>query len=184
MLALLNKKVETCTKCEELASTRTNTVFGTGNPDKGIVLCGEAPGRDEDLQGTPFVGRAGKLLDDVLKTACGWDRDDVYILNTIKCRPPKNRNPELGERLNCRPYFDLQLKIINPKYIVCMGAVAAHNLLGIDTPISKIRGIWQQFGEMKVLPIFHPAYALRNPSAKLGMIEDFKVLLKEINNGS
>lgn len=183
-LQLLAEKIAKCTHCEELALNRIKTVPGSGNPEAKILLLGEAAGKEESIQGKPFVGRAGKLLDDVLKI-CGLDREkDVWITNTIKCRPPKNRNPELSERLNCRPYLNLQLKIINPKYIVCLGAVAAHNLLGVDTPITKMRGMWQKHENFKVLPVFHPAYALRNPSAKLGLIEDFKLLLKEIKNGT
>jgi len=183
-LQLISEKIALCTKCEELTQDRIKTVPGYGNPVAKIVCLGEGPGRDESIQGKPFVGRAGSLLNDVLKTV-GLNREkDIWITNIVKCRPPKNRNPDPQEITNCRPYLDLQLKIINPKYIVCMGAVATHNLLDINTPISKIRGMWQQYGKIKVLPIFHPAYALRNPNARFGMIEDFKLLLKEIRNGT
>jgi uracil-DNA glycosylase family 4 len=140
MLELLAEKVSGCTKCQELTYCRRQTVFGEGSPDARIVFIGEAPGETEDETGRPFVGKAGQLLTNII-TAMGFRRDDVFIMNIIKCRPPNNRTPEPQEASNCRPYLDLQLKIINPDYIVCLGNVAAQNLLGIDTPITYLPGL-------------------------------------------
>ena len=177
-LNILNEKVKVCDKCEELTLYRKNTVFGEGNPN-GIVFMGEAPGKNEDEKGRPFVGRAGELLDNILK-ACGLEREKVYILNVLKCRPPSNRVPAPEEAANCRPFLDLQLKIINPKYIVCMGASAANYLLNIKMPIGNMRNQWFEYGGAKVLCTFHPAYLLRNPDAKKDMWEDLQLLLAEL----
>lgn len=183
-LSLIEKKVCDCTKCPSLVSNRSQTVFGDGDPESRIVFVGEAPGRDEDIQGKPFVGRAGKLLNEILERH-GWQRENVYILNTLKCRPPSNRNPTEAEANNCRPFLDLQLKVINPKIIICLGAVAAHNLLGIDTPISQLRGQWFEYKDdpvdAKVLCVWHPAYLLRNRSAIEGVTHDFNMIVEEYN---
>ena len=166
-----------------MVENRTQTVFGVGNPHAKIVLCGEAPGRDEDKQGEPFVGKAGKLLDSIL-AACGLKREDIYILNICKCRPPENRTPTLEEAKNCRAFLAVQLKVIKPKFIICVGAVAAQNLLGVEKPITQMRASnhgFYEFQGMKVLCTYHPAYLLRNPSAKKDCWDDLQILLKELN---
>jgi DNA polymerase len=180
MLHALSDKISECQRCPKLVENRTQTVFADGNPDSEVVFIGEAPGRDEDTQGVPFVGRAGKLLDSILE-ACGFSRENVYICNIVKCRPPSNRNPESEEAQNCRPYLNLQLKLINPKYIVCLGAVAAQNLLGVDTPIGRMRGRWHEYNGTKVLCTYHPAYLLRNPNDKKKVWDDLQLLLGDLN---
>lgn len=179
MLQALAVKVAECQKCPKLVEGRTQTVFGDGNPDSKILLIGEGPGKNEDEQGVPFVGRAGELLNSIL-SACGFSRNDVYICNIVKCRPPSNRNPETEEAKNCRPYLDLQLKVIRPRYIICLGAVAAQNLLGVDTPIGKLRGRWYEYNDAKVLCTYHPAYALRYSNAKKWIWQDLQPLLNEL----
>lgn len=180
-LTLLNDKVKTCQKCAELVEYRTQTVFGEGNPNTQIVFLGEAPGKNEDEQGRPFVGKAGQLLDNILK-ACGFERAQVYILNILKCRPPSNRVPTPEEATNCRPFLDLQLKIIAPKYIVCMGASAAQYLLDSKIPISQMRKTWYNYQGVKVICTFHPAYLLRNPEAKKEMWDDLQILLADLQS--
>ena len=139
-LAVVEKKVAACTRCSELASTRTQTVFGAGNPEARLVFVGEAPGADEDRQGVPFVGRAGKLLTDIIEKGMGLQRSDVYICNILRCRPPGNRNPLPVEAAACREFLDAQLAIIQPEFICCLGTIAAHNLLSEKTPIGRLRG--------------------------------------------
>ena len=183
-LNIIADNVKECTRCPELVENRTQTVFGVGNPQARIVLCGEAPGRDEDKQGEPFVGRAGKLLDSILKE-CGIKREDIYILNICKCRPPENRAPTSDEAKNCRIFLNFQLKVIAPKFIVCVGACAAQNFLGIDTPITQMRGAnhgWYEYMGIKVLCTYHPAYLLRNPEAKKDCWADLQLLLKELKS--
>lgn len=184
MLTRINNKVCNCQKCPALAQTRTQTVFGTGNPNATIVFCGEAPGRNEDEEGVPFVGRAGVLLDKILQ-ACGMIKEEVYILNTLKCRPPNNRNPSEEEAANCRPFLDLQLKVINPKYIVCLGAIASNNILKNEEPLPMYK-MRKQFFEYKNKPVdakvlctYHPAYLLRNPDAKQEVWDDLQILLND-----
>jgi len=181
MLQMLSDKISECTRCQELAETRTQTVFGEGNPNAKIFFLGEAPGADEDKQGKPFVGRAGKLLDEIIK-ACGWTREDVYIGNILKCRPPGNRNPTKEESDNCESFLKLQLRIINPKYIVCLGTTAAQNLLHTDERISRMRGKWRYYGDIKVLCTYHPSFLLRNPKAKKDVWDDLQILIKDINS--
>ena len=173
-------EVAACTLCDELAATRTQTVFGVGNPMARLVFLGEAPGADEDRQGEPFVGRAGKLLTDIIEKGMGLKRDDVYILNVLKCRPPGNRNPSTIEAENCRPFLDRQLEIIQPEYICCLGTIAAQNLLATKLAIGKLRGEFHLYGGIKVLATYHPAYLLRNPSAKKEVWEDMKLLMHEM----
>lgn len=180
-LQLLNEKVCNCTKCPDLVSSRTRTVFGEGNPNSRIVFCGEAPGRTEDELGRPFVGRAGELLN-ILLNNCGLNREDVYILNIVKCRPEYNRVPTPQESKNCRPFLDLQLKTISPKIIVCLGATAAQNLLGVKTAVNNLRGNWFDYNNSKVRVTFHPAYLLRNPSEKAKAWDDFQVIKGELDN--
>jgi len=175
----LAKKVAGCTLCAELSKARTQTVFGVGNPDARIAFFGEAPGADEDRQGEPFVGRAGKLLTQIIE-ACGLQREDVYILNTLKCRPPGNRNPSTQENENCRPYFERQLEIIQPEYIVCLGRFAINNLLDTSASISKLRQSFHPYRGSKVVVTYHPAYLLRNPSSKRDVWDDMKMMLTDM----
>lgn len=178
-LQVLNERVAACTRCDELARTRTKTVFGVGDPNARILFIGEAPGADEDKQGEPFVGRAGQLLTKIIE-ACRLKRSDVYICNILKCRPPENRTPLPDECTNCREYLDGQLAIIQPEYIVCWGTVAAQNLLRVETSIGKMRGRFYQHGSAKVLCTYHPSYLLRNPAAKKDVWEDMKFLFKDM----
>ncbi|WP_298862875.1 uracil-DNA glycosylase, partial [uncultured Gimesia sp.] len=164
-LDIIADQVSQCEKCSELASTRTQTVFGVGNPQAKIMFVGEAPGADEDKQGEPFVGRAGKLLDKIIE-ACQMKRSEIYIANILRCRPPGNRNPSDEEAANCRGFLDAQIEIVGPDYIVCWGSVAAKNLLNSDLPIGKMRGQFFDYGRARVLCTYHPSYLLRNPSAK------------------
>lgn len=173
-------RVTACTRCAELARTRTQTVFGVGNPMARLVFMGEAPGADEDRQGEPFVGRAGQLLTDIITKGMKIQREDVYILNTIKCRPPGNRAPLPQEAANCREFLNEQLAIIQPEFICCLGAVAAQNLLGSSVPIGQLRGRFHDFQGIKVLCTYHPAYVLRNPPAKRQVWDDIQMLMKEM----
>ncbi|WP_437206601.1 uracil-DNA glycosylase [Planctomicrobium sp. SH664] len=171
--------VADCVRCPELARTRTQTVFGVGNPTARVMFIGEAPGADEDRTGEPFVGRAGQLLTKIIE-ACGWQRSDLYICNILRCRPPENRTPSETEAANCREYLDGQISIVDPDYIVCWGTCAAQNLLASVEPIGKMRGRFFQHGRAKVLCTYHPSYLLRNPAAKKPVWEDMKLLLNEM----
>jgi uracil-DNA glycosylase family 4 len=177
-LDLISEKIKICQKC--LAFDKTNPAAGYGNINSKIVLIGEAEGKEELAQGKPFVGKSGQLLTDILKSV-GIDREYIYITNTCKCHPPNNRKPTEEECKNCKPYLDLQLKVINPKYIFCMGATAAQSLLETETPISYLRGKWHNFRGHKVLPSFHPAYLCRNTSAKEGFVKDLQILVEDMN---
>ncbi len=179
MLAALEQRVAACRRCQELAETRTQTVFGTGNPEARLVFLGEAPGADEDRQGEPFVGRAGQLLTKIIE-ACTLKREDVYILNVLKCRPPGNRNPSPSEAANCQEYLAGQLDIIRPEFICCLGAVAAQNLLQTTVAIGRLRGRFHDYNGIKVMATYHPAYLLRNPSAKRATWDDMKMLMREM----
>jgi DNA polymerase len=172
--------VAKCTRCTDLARTRTQTVFGTGNPNARLVFMGEAPGADEDRQGEPFVGRAGQLLNDIITKGMKLHREDVYILNTIKCRPPGNRTPAPTEIANCRPFLDQQLAILRPESICCLGAVAAQALLETSAPLGRLRGRFHDFRGIKVICTYHPAYVLRYPDTKRQVWDDIKVLMKEM----
>ena len=172
----LAAQVTKCTRCEALAATRTQTVFGVGNPDARVMFVGEAPGADEDRQGEPFVGRAGKLLNKII-VACGWTREEIYICNILRCRPPGNRNPTEEEASSCREYLDGQIGIVDPDYIVCWGSVAAKNLLNTDESIGRMREKWFNYGRAKVMCTYHPSYLLRNPAAKKPVWEDMLRLL-------
>ena len=178
-LAVLNEKVKGCTRCAELASTRTQTVFGVGNPAARILFIGEAPGADEDAQGEPFVGKAGQLLNQII-VASRLKREDLYICNVLKCRPPGNRPPAEDECANCREYLLGQLAAVDPEYIVCWGAVAAQNLLATKLAIGKLRGKFSQYGRAKVLCTYHPSYLLRNPPAKKDVWEDMQFLMADM----
>ena len=166
------QQINNCQNCS-LGSTRTNFVFGIGNPDADLVFVGEAPGKDEDLKGEPFVGRAGQLLDKILN-AIDLDRTKVYILNILKCRPPQNRNPEPIEVEQCEPYLKTQLNLIKPKLIVALGKIAAQTLLKINLPLNKMREQIFLYEEIDVMVTYHPAALLRNPDLKRPTWEDFK----------
>jgi DNA polymerase len=175
----LQQEVTGCTRCGELARTRTQTVFGVGNPRARLCFLGEAPGADEDRLGEPFVGRAGQLLDRIIE-ACTMKRSDVYICNILKCRPPGNRNPNPEEAANCRYFLERQLELIEPEFICCLGAVAAQNLLNTTHSIGKLRGKSHTYRGAKVVCTYHPAYLLRNPAAKKDAWEDMKFLMREM----
>ena len=167
-----------CTRCK-LHSTRTQIVFGVGNPKADLVFVGEAPGADEDAQGEPFVGRAGQLLTKIIE-AMGMRREDVYICNILKCRPPNNRPPEADEILACQPFLLKQLQAIGPKFICTLGGPATQTLLQTKEPISRLRGKFSDFHGIPLLPTFHPAYLLRNPSEKKTVWEDMKLLMQRM----
>jgi len=164
-----------CTRCR-LHKARTNIVFGVGNPKAELVFIGEGPGRDEDAQGEPFVGRAGKLLTQMIE-AMGLRRDDVYICNVVKCRPPENRLPEKDEIATCSPFLLRQLAAIGPKVVCCLGACAAQTLLQTNQGISRFRGEWFDFRGSKLIATYHPAYLLRNPSAKGEVWKDLQKVM-------
>ena len=174
------KRVAACTRCPVLVANRTQTVFGVGDPHARLVFIGEAPGADEDRKGEPFVGRAGQLLTDIITKGMKLRREEVYIMNILRCRPPENRTPLPVEAANCREYLDAQLKIIQPQFICCLGACAAQNLLGVDTLIGKLRGRMIDFNGMRALCTYHPSYLLRNPPAKKLVWEDLQVLMAEM----
>ena len=177
-LARLEASVRNCQACR-LHEGRRQVVFGTGNPDADLVFVGEAPGRDEDLQGEPFVGRAGQLLTRIIQ-AIGLRREDVYILNVIKCRPPQNRNPLPDEVAACRPLIDRQLACLKPRVICALGTFAAQALLRSDERISRLRGRFHPMGDILVRPTFHPAYLLRNPQEKRKVWEDMQDIQREL----
>jgi uracil-DNA glycosylase family 4 len=176
-LGALREFIGDCTRCK-LAPGRTNLVFGVGNPNAELMFVGEAPGADEDLQGEPFVGRAGQLLTDIIERGMGMPRHDVYICNVIKCRPPENRNPETDEVTTCEPFLFRQIDLVRPKAIVGLGTFAVQALLKVKTPISKLRGIWHQVRAIKMMPTFHPAYLLRNPADKRLVWADIQEVMK------
>ncbi|MFN3305832.1 MAG: uracil-DNA glycosylase [Candidatus Kapaibacteriota bacterium] len=166
-----------CTKCE-LSKTRTKFVFGSGNPDADIMFIGEAPGADEDLQGLPFVGRAGQLLTKLLREV-GIERKDVFICNILKCRPPNNRKPLPSEIEMCKPYLLKQIEILNPKVIVALGATAIEGLFNIKKKMSELRGSIIYLNKIPVIVTYHPAAILRNPNLQREVIEDFNLLLNK-----
>jgi DNA polymerase len=175
-LEIIRREVAACTRCAELAATRSQTVFGVGNPTARLMFIGEAPGADEDRLGEPFVGKAGQLLTKIIE-ACRLTRDEVFIANILKCRPPGNRTPLPDEVQNCRGYLDRQLAIIRPEFICCLGSVAAKSLLNTEATIGRLRGRFYQYEGIPVLCTYHPAYLLRNPSAKRDVWEDMKLLM-------
>ena len=186
-LAAINERVCACVKCPNLASSRTQTVFGVGNPDADLMFVGEAPGADEDAQGEPFVGRAGQLLTKIIK-AMGFAREEVYIANILKCRPDTpgsaygNRPPTPSEMQTCRPYLMEQIDIIQPKVIVALGATAVEGLLGNRAPMHQLRGRWNSFNGTPLMVTYHPAYLLRNqsPSEKRKVWEDMMQVLERL----
>jgi uracil-DNA glycosylase family 4 len=176
-LAVLQAEVASCSRCSELACTRKQTVFGVGAVKPRVVFFGEAPGADEDRMGIPFVGAAGQLLNKIL-AASQMHRDDVYILNSLKCRPPANRTPTDAEIENCRPYFEAQLELLQPEFIVCLGAVAVRAVLKSTEPVGRLRGRFHRFRGAQVLVTYHPAYLLRNEDAKRLTWADMQLLMK------
>ena len=174
-LAAIRADIGDCTRCKLHTLGRTQVVFGVGNPNADLMFVGEAPGADEDIKGEPFVGRAGQLLTKIIE-AIGLTRDDVYIANVIKCRPPQNRNPEPDEVATCEPFLFRQIDAIQPKVIVALGKFAAQAVLRTEEPISRLRGRVFDYRGAKLIPTFHPAYLLRNPSSKREVWEDMKLV--------
>jgi uracil-DNA glycosylase family 4 len=179
-LAEMGRRLAGCTRCR-LCQGRTQVVFGVGNPKARVVFVGEGPGADEDRIGEPFVGRAGQLLN-VMLPSIGLRREDVYIANIVKCRPPGNRDPQPDEAATCMPFLVRQIELIDPAVIVLLGRVAARFLLGTTAPISSYRGRWTVWHGRDVLPTFHPAYLLRNPAAKRESWVDLKRLKERLTS--
>jgi uracil-DNA glycosylase family 4 len=178
-LERLRKEVAGCTRCA-LHATRNQTVFARGRGSARLCFVGEGPGADEDAQGVPFVGAAGQLLDRMI-AAMGMERDEVYISNIVKCRPPRNRKPLPEEMQACRPYLERQLELLQPEVIVALGATAAEGLLGTCEGITRLRGRWRLYrGQIAVMPTFHPAYLLRNARAKRAVWEDLQAVLRQL----
>lgn len=177
-LVAIREELGDCRRCK-LHSTRTNIVFGVGNPQADLVFVGEAPGFHEDQQAEPFVGDAGQLLDKMI-AAMGFRRGDVYIANILKCRPPGNRNPEPDEIEKCEPFLKKQLAAIKPRMIVALGKFAAQCLLRSDAPISALRGRFHEYEGVRLMPTYHPAYLLRTPSQKRVVWEDLQLVMKEL----
>jgi uracil-DNA glycosylase len=178
-LADVRAELGDCQRCK-LSQTRNKIVFGNGAPDAPLVFVGEAPGADEDRIGDPFVGRAGELLDKMID-AMGWSRQTVYVTNTLKCRPPGNRNPAPDETAACQPFLWAQLGCLAPRVVVALGRPAANLLLGRDAPISALRGKFHDARGVKVLPTFHPAYLLREPERKRDAWNDLKLVIAELD---
>ncbi|MEZ4375665.1 MAG: uracil-DNA glycosylase family protein [Polyangiaceae bacterium] len=180
-LQALAQRITPCQQCR-LCEQRTQTVFARGNGQSGVCFVGEGPGFDEDQQGQPFVGKAGQLLDKMIG-AMGIERDDVYVCNIVKCRPPNNRKPAPDEMQACRDYLTEQLELVSPRVIVALGATAVEGLLGSTGGITRIRGRWRLYkGRIPVMPTFHPAYLLRNPRAKREVWEDLKAVMAHLKN--
>ena len=178
-LAGLEEQVKACVQCP-LARTRTNVVFGCGNPAAQLVFVGEAPGYYEDQQGVPFVDRAGKLLDDIISKGMGLSREDVYICNILKCRPPQNRDPGSTEMVCCVPYLEKQLEIIAPQVICCLGRIASQSLLQTKSAMKDLRGRWQEYRGIKTMVTYPPAYLLRNPADKKKAWADIQKVMAEL----
>ena len=176
-LLAIRSELGECTRCK-LHGGRTRLVFGVGNPSAEIVFVGEGPGADEDIQGEPFVGRAGQLLTRMIE-AMGFSRSEVYIANVVKCRPPGNRDPEPDEIAACEPFLKAQIAAIRPRVVVALGRFAVQTLLRDATPVSKQRGRWREYEGVKLMPTFHPAYLLRNPAEKKPAWEDLQLVMKE-----
>ena len=175
----LRAEIGDCRRCK-LCQGRTNIVFGVGNPKAELMFIGEGPGRDEDLKGEPFVGRAGQLLTEIITKGMKMRRDEVYIANVVKCRPPENRNPEPDEITACQPFLVKQVELVNPRIIVALGTFAAQTLLQSKTPISRLRGVWHSYQGVKLMPTLHPAYLLRNPNDKRLVWQDIQAVLREM----
>lgn len=185
-LKKLNSECVECTSCN-LSETRKNVVVGKGNESAHVVIIGEGPGEQEDITGLPFVGRAGKMLDTALSSVDIDPLEDCYITNIVKCRPPNNRKPSAAESEACMPWLNEQINLLKPKIIILAGSTAVQSFLGINEPISKIRGQWIEKDNIKYMPIFHPSYLLRNPSKNKGKPkwltwQDLKKVKKELNS--
>ncbi len=176
----LREFIGDCKRCK-LCEGRTNIVFGVGSPEAKLAFVGEGPGRDEDIKGEPFVGRAGQLLTDIIEKGMKLMRSDVYIANVVKCRPPENRNPEEDEIAACEPFLKKQLQLIAPKFICTLGKFATQTLLKTKEPISSLRGNWHEYEGIRLIPTFHPAYLLRNPGEKKVVWADVQKLMAEYN---
>ena len=181
-LASVRSLLGDCTRCD-LCASRTNIVFGVGNPDARLMIVGEAPGFNEDKQAEPFVGKAGELLDKMV-VAMGLSREEIYIANVLKCRPPQNRDPLPGEVQQCAPFLKKQIAVIQPEVIVTMGKFASNTLAGTDGALGKIRGNWMSYQGIAMMPTYHPAYLLRNESAKRYAWEDLKKVMSKLGLGS
>jgi len=175
----LRAEIGDCRRCK-LCQGRTNIVFGVGDPKAELMFVGEGPGRDEDLKGEPFVGRAGQLLTEIITKGMKMRRDEVYIANVVKCRPPDNRNPEPDEIAACQPFLRKQVELVKPRVIVALGTFAAQTLLQSKTPISRLRGVWHSYQGVKLMPTLHPAYLLRNPNDKRLVWQDIQAVLREM----
>ncbi len=178
-LAHIRQVLGDCRRCK-LAATRTNIVFGQGSPHPLVVFVGEGPGRHEDEQGVPFVGKAGELLDKIITNAMGLTRERVYICNVVKCRPPNNRDPEPDEVAACAPFLEAQIGALAPKAVVALGRVAAQNLLGTSTGLGRLRGRWHDYRGIPLRATFHPAYLLRYPDRKRDAWEDIKAVMARL----
>lgn len=181
-LSVLAEEVKACTRCG-LSAYRKQTVFARGTGSSGVCFVGEGPGEDEDAEGLPFVGAAGQLLDRMI-VAMGLDRDEVYVCNVVKCRPPENRKPEVDEMAACMPYLQEQLDLIAPRVIVALGGTAVQGLFGTTDGITRIRGKWKSLRGIDVMPTFHPAYLLRSPGAKREVWEDLQEVLRRIGRSA
>lgn len=179
LLEVFCNEIKDCTKCR-LHAGRNKFVFGVGNSDAEIMFVGEGPGKEEDLRGEPFVGRAGQLLDKIL-SAIGFDRGQIYIANIVKCRPPGNRDPQPDEMAQCLPYLQQQIQIIDPTFICCLGRIAAQTLLDTTTPLGKLRGRFHDYQGRKLLATYHPAALLRFPQYKRDTWEDVQFLRREFD---
>lgn len=183
-LKIIADKVATCTLCQELTEYRNEnnyfTVPGEGNANADLMILAEAPGKEEAEHGRPFIGRAGKLLDQIIEAA-GWKREHIFITNTLKCRPPGNRDPEAAEATNCRQFLDWQIKSVDPKWILCLGRIAARFLMGYGEKITmgSLRGL-HEFDGRKVLCTYHPSYLLRTPSAKKDVWDDIQPIIADL----
>ncbi len=182
VLAASAAEVARCVRCPHLAETRTQTVFGCGSPAARLMFVGEAPGADEDRLGEPFVGRAGQLLTDMITKGMGLRREDVYIANVLKCRPPDNRTPTTEEAANCSSYLEHQIAVIRPEFLCLLGKTAAMGVLGVDvsTSLGRLRGRWHRHRGIRTLVTYHPSYLLRTPAAKKDAWDDLQILMKEM----
>ena len=180
--AMLAASVRECRLCG-LCETRTQTVFGTGDLRARLMVIGEAPGAEEDRQGEPFVGRAGMLLNSMMRAA-GFERGEVYVANVLKCRPPNNRDPSAEETDRCLPYLRRQIELVAPKVILCVGRIASQRLLATDTPVGKLRGRVHAFESVPVVVTYHPAYLLRSPGEKRKSWADLKLAIQVLANGN
>ncbi|MBX3028087.1 uracil-DNA glycosylase [bacterium] len=178
-LEALRGHIGDCRRCK-LAGGRINLVFGVGAANADLMFVGEGPGQDEDVRGEPFVGRAGQLLTEIITKGMKLRREDVYIANVVKCRPPNNRNPEADEIASCMPFLQRQVELVAPRVIVALGTFAAQTLLGVKTPITRMRGVWHDYRGIRVMPTFHPAYLLRTPGDKRLVWADIKLVMAEL----